>query len=188
MSKKLTDHEKDKGCWFSVVSHDEEQRKLLKERVKEFKFWAWIDHKPDIESVEEDSHFHSHFMIGTNATRSVKQISDSLEISSNFIQKVRYKRAYGRYFIHLDNPEKIQYTISDIHSNKRSMFEIWKQDIVDSDVTSLFKELSDLKLGFTSVDDFIKNHYYEFQSMPFYQRLRLVDLLSTMYCQDKKSA
>lgn len=180
MAKKLTDHEKEKGCWFSIVSHDEEQRKLLKERVKEYKFWAWIDHKPDKEEEESDKHFHSHFMIGTNATRSIKQISDSLEIPPNFIQKVRYKRAYGRYFIHLDQPEKIRYSISDIKSNKRSMFEIWSQDITDSDVNSLFKELNDLKMGYMSCDEFIKAHYYEFQSMPFYQRLKLVKTVSDM--------
>lgn len=181
MAKKLPDHDKEKGCWFSIVSHDEEQRKLLKERVKEFKFWAWIDHKPDKEEEESDKHFHTHFMIGTNATRSIKQISDSLEIPSNFIQKVRYKRAYGRYFIHLDNPEKIQYSISDIHSNKRSMFEIWKQDIIDSDVKTLMSEVNMLCFGQLTPDEFIDRHYYEFQSMPFYQRLRLTSHIDDLY-------
>lgn len=182
MAKKLTDHDKEKGCYFSIVSHDEEQRVILKERVKEFPFWGWIDHEPD----DEEGTNHTHFIVYTGATRTVKQLSDSIEMPSNFVNKVRYKRAYGRYFMHLDNPEKRQYSINDIHSNKKSQFEIWKQDILDSDVCSLFKELSDLKLGKISCDEFIKTHYYEFQSMPFYQRLRLVELLSTMYAADKK--
>lgn len=181
MAKKLTEHEKEKGVWFSVVSHDEEQRNLLKERVKEYKFWAYIDHIPDKGLEDEDKHFHTHYMINSVGSRSVKQIAENLDIPSNFVQLVRYKRAYGRYFIHLDNPEKVQYKIEDITSNKRSMFEIWKQDIIDSDVTSLFNEITDLKLGKITVSDFIKLHFYEFQSMPFYQRVRLVESISTMY-------
>ena len=70
MSRKLTDREKEKGVWFTIVTHDEQCRKTIKEVAHEFPFYAYIDHQPDKETEESDKHFHTHVVICCNGSRS----------------------------------------------------------------------------------------------------------------------
>ena len=63
MGKKIEEHLKKSGSWFTSVSHDLTTRNRLKETCKEFPFWAWIDHSPDNGSDEEEVHFHTHLLV-----------------------------------------------------------------------------------------------------------------------------
>ena len=110
MSNKQTEHEKTKAVWFCTVSHKADCIEQLKKEINMFPVWAYIDHKPENSEDEEDKHFHTHFLFMTKGTRSIKQVSDSLSIPSNFIQKCKNPTSYRRYFVHKDNPEKIQYS------------------------------------------------------------------------------
>lgn len=177
MAKKLSDHEKEKGCWFCAVSHDEECREKLKMNCVEFPFWGWIDHVPDKESEASDKHFHTHLIIRTAGSRSIKQVANILDIPVNYIQVVRQKRNMMRYFIHLDNPEKVQYKKEDIHTNKISTFDCAFVDNSDDDIRRLYSDLRNLETGRISCDQFLDLHYLEFQKMPFYQKIKTFEVI-----------
>ena len=177
MAKKLSDHEKEKGCWFVAVSHDEECRRMMKENIKEFPFWGWIDHAPDKETEESDNHFHTHFIMRTAGSRSIKQVSATLGCPSNYCQVVRQKRSMMRYFIHLDNPDKIQYKKEDIHSSNIATFMMAFTDNSDNDIRRLYADIDRVRRGQISRDDFIDLHYLEFQRMPFYQKIKTYETL-----------
>lgn len=183
MARKLSDHEKDKGCWFIAVSHDLATRTLMKENCKEFPFWGWVDHKPDKEDDESDKHFHTHVIIRTAGSRSIKQVSATLGVPSNFVQVCRNKRSQMRYFRHLDNPEKIQYSADDIHASSLSNFQIAWTDNSDDDVRRLYADLVKLRQGRIRPADFVDLHYIEFQKMPFYQKMRAFGLITEMSAQ-----
>lgn len=171
-------NENDKSNRFCFVSHIPEQREELKQSVRGFPFWAYIDHlaekKPD---SDEETHEHTHFMIRIKGTNSIKSIARTLGIPSNFVQICWVDRSYGRYFLHLDNPDKTQYKMSDIHTNKPSRFVIWQTDNQDDDVRRLYNDICKLKKGELSKKDFIDLHYVEIQSMGFYQKFNFLTSL-----------
>ena len=182
MPRKYSDHEKEKGVWFTAVSHDEECRARLKENCKEFPFWGWVDHVPDKETEESDKHFHTHLIIRTAGSRSIKQVADVLSCPANFIQTVHQKRSLMRYFIHLDNPEKHQYSESDIHSSKISEFKLAFEDNNDDDVRRTFHDLYRLRKSLITPSQFVDLHYMELQKMPFYQKIKTYELIEKLFC------
>lgn len=178
MPAKRSEHEKQKGCWFTAVSHDEECRAKLKKNCEDYKMWGWIDHQPDKETDEEDKHFHTHLIIRSQGTRSIYDIAKQLDIPSNFVQTVRNRRSLMRYFRHLDNPEKIQYSESDVHTNSLSSFKIAWTDNSDDDVRRLFSDLDKLSQGRINRSEFVDLHYMEIQKMPFYQKVRTYSIIT----------
>lgn len=181
MVTKRTEHEKIKGCWFTAVSHDLECREKLKKNCEDYKFWAWVDHKPDKETEEADKHFHTHLIVRSAGTRSIYDIAKQLEIPSNFVQYVRNRRSLLRYFRHLDNPEKIQYNAEDVQSNKPSELQIAWTDNSDDDVRRLFSDLSKLRLGYITPSQFVDLHFIELQKMPFYQKIKTYSIIQDSY-------
>lgn len=182
MPRKQSDHEKTKGVWFTAVSHDEECRTSLKQHCKEFPFWGYIDHVPDKETEEDDKHFHTHLIIRTTGSRSIKQVCDILNIPSNYCQVVHQKRNLMRYFIHLDNPEKVQYKESDIHTNKIANFKLAFEDNSDDDVRRTFYDMNRLRSGEITINQFVDLHYMELQKMPFYQKIKTYELINKLAC------
>lgn len=180
MPAKMTDHEKEKGVWFTAVSHDAECREIIKKNCQEFKTWYWIDHQPDKETEESDKHFHTHVVVLTSGTRSIKQVAETLGIPSNFVQKVSRRRSMLRYLIHLDNPDKIQYKLEDVRTNKPSSLSIEYTDNQDDDVRRLFADLDRLQRGLITRSQFVDLHYIEIQKMPFYQKIRTYGQISEL--------
>lgn len=173
--KKL-DRRKDRRNWFCCVSHDEEQRQHLKESCKDFKRWFWIDHQPD----DENGTPHTHFMVMYGGSCYIRTCAQKLGIPENFVQFCESHRAYAQYMIHKNSPEKIQYKATDVHTNYPGLYRSMIVDSGDSDIISLFSDLSQLELGVISVKDFLQSHYNELQSMPFYQRVRMYETLTKL--------
>lgn len=182
MPRKFSQHEKEKGCWFTAVSNVEESREKMKKNCKEYNFWAWVDHVPDKETEESDKHFHTHLIIRANGSRSIKQIADCLDIPANFIQVVHNPRSMQRYLRHLDNPDKIQYKAEDVHSNKPSSLLIAWTDNQDNDCRRLYSDLRKLQKGLINSSEFLDLHYLEFQKMPFYQKIKTYEVISKFEC------
>lgn len=76
-----------------------------------------------------------------------------------------------RYLVHADNPEKIQYSPSEVITNKPSKIKLALIDNSDDDCMRLFDDLQKLQRGTLTQSDFIQLHYMEFQNMPFYQKI-----------------
>lgn len=177
MAKSLSDHEKEKGTYFTCVTNNIECRNNIKEICKDLQYWAWIDHQPDDEEGSE----HTHFLLRANGTRSVGQMASKLEISPQYVQVCRKVVAFRRYMIHKDNPEKRQYTIDDVHSNYIDSFRMSIEgDNAIKDVYSLFKSLDMLQGGRLSLDEFVQIHYVELSSMAFSQKIKTYETLSKL--------
>lgn len=177
MAKAKEEYEKRTGTWFTTVSHDTQTRETLKINCQEFPFWAWIDHRPDKGDDEEEVHYHTHVLVRTIGTRTIRQVADRLDIPSNFVQLVRQPRSLKRYFRHLDNPEKVQYSEDDVHTSNPSEFKIASIDNKDCDIRRLYNDLILLRRGELSMNDFLELHYVEVQKLNFYQKVRLFDIL-----------
>ena len=173
MSGKLNQHDKEKGVYFSIVTNDLECRQNIKEACIDFPVWAYIDHQPD----DEDGREHTHFLLRQNGTRSVKQMSEKLSIPSNYIQVVRKVGAYRRYMVHADNPDKIQYDISDIRSNRIIDFKIALDGNKERSVLEVYADFKDLSIGRITPDDFIDRNFSEISRMSFSQKIRLFDTI-----------
>ena len=177
MSGKKSDHEKEKGVWFTAVSHDLDCREKLKKNCEDYKFWAWVDHSPDKETDEEDKHFHTHLVFRPAGTRSISDVANHLDIPPNFVQKVRNVRSLLRYLRHLDNPEKVQYDEEAVHTNNKTTLQTAWTDNTDYDVRRLFIDMDRLNRGLLTRDEFIGLHYLEFQKMPFYQKIKTYEVM-----------
>lgn len=79
-----------------------------------FKYWAWIKHKPE----EDEKLPHYHILIKLENATSVESISKKTGVPVHKIQYVKNIRAMCRYMIHLDDTDKIQYNIDEVHVSK----------------------------------------------------------------------
>lgn len=79
-----------------------------------YKEVTYIRHDKDITENNElkKAHYHIIFKVGENA-RSLKNVAKEIEIPENYLQGCK-KTAMLRYLIHLDNPEKTQYSIEEV--------------------------------------------------------------------------
>lgn len=173
MSKKLADWEKQKSTYFCTVSHEEKQRQSLKEVCPDFQYWAWIDHEPDGECKTE----HTHFILRNNGTRSVKQVADKLGIPSNFVQPCRKVVAYRRYFMHLDDPDKRRYSLSDVHTNDIGSFKSAMLGNETRDVTEIYADFKKLRNGIITDEEFLQTNFVELQKCNFYQKIKIFEAI-----------
>ena len=74
-------------------------------------------HDADLNGDGSEKKSHIHFIVSFEGNKSFDQIKEITDLLHCPIpQLCRNVRAYVRYFIHLDNPEKWQYKVSDIRS------------------------------------------------------------------------
>lgn len=73
--------------------------------------WAYIMHDKD--NVKE----HYHLRIFCEDKKSISAWSKLLKVEKHDIETLTYKKLSIRYLVHLDNPEKYQYSFDNIVSN-----------------------------------------------------------------------
>lgn len=167
-------HELEKGTEFCAVTHDLSLAEDIKKSIIDYRKWAWIYHEPDT----EDGTPHVHFLISTNGTRSIKNISDKIGLPSNYIQVCRKVVAFRRYMLHLDSDDKIKYKVEDVHTNSHVDFRIaLRGNESSSDVYELFKSFRSLSMGRKTVDEFIQENYVEMSKMAFSQKIKTFEIL-----------
>lgn len=79
--------------------------------LKGFKYWAYIEHKP--ESDEKKIHYHAYISLDSATTE--KAVAKRLGIPDIHVQFIRNCRSGMRYLTHIDYPEKIQYSLDQVH-------------------------------------------------------------------------
>lgn len=167
-------HNKEMGTFFCSVTHDLSLAEEMKKSILDFPSWAWIYHDPD----NDDGTSHIHFLVRANGTRNVKQIADKLGIESNYVQVCRKVVAYRRYMMHLDSPDKHQYTVQDVHTNRHFDFRSAEQGNQDRDVFTLFQDFKNLKHGKITADEFVQQNFVEISKMPFYQKIKTFEIIT----------
>lgn len=173
MSKKQSEWEKQKSTYFCTVLHDTKQRESVKEVCPDFQYWAWIDHVPDLECKNE----HTHFIFRNNGTRSVKQIADKIGVPSNMVQPCRKVVAYRRYFMHLDDPDKHQYSLSDVHTNDVGSFKSAMIGNDRRDVSEIYTDFKKLRNGIITDEEFLQTNFAEIQKCNFYQKIKIFEAI-----------
>lgn len=159
--------------WFCTVSNVPEQMELLKQNCKNFKRWFYIEHLPDFEEGKP----HLHVMVMYGGSCYIKTCANLLGVPENFVQFCSSHRAYAQYMIHLHNDEKIKYSADDVKTNYPGLYKSMLIDCVNDDVHSLFDDIRQYRLGKLSLNEFVERHYTEFQSMPFYQKIKIYEYL-----------
>lgn len=167
------DRQKDRSNWFCAVSNVPEQMDLIKQNCKNFKRWFYIEHEPD----SEDGKRHLHLMVMYGGSCYIRTAASLLGIPENFVQFCTSHKAYAQYMIHLHEEEKIKYNASDVQTNYPGLFKSMIIDCVNDDIHILFEDMRSYRMGKITASDFIERHYSEFQSMPFYQKIKTIEYL-----------
>jgi len=126
-----------------AIHHDKDGNEITLDRVNDIlsdykgvhEIYA-IYHDQDTTNLP-----HWHFLVFCQNPRNFSTIAKIFNIDQNFVEKVVNKRKMLRYLIHLDNPEKEQYTPEEVLSNTETPY---KQVIFSMDITNkqLFEEIS----------------------------------------------
>lgn len=169
--------EDERGTYFSIVTHNMALGAEIVDVLPDFVSWAYIIHEPDTEEGSK----HYHFLVRANGTRSVKQIADKVGIPSNFVQVVRKVVAFRRYMLHLDNDEKITYTLDDIHTNCRIDFVSAIEGNKKKDCNALFRDFKRLSRGIISPEEFVQLNYVELEKMGFYQKIKIFEMITRVH-------
>lgn len=173
-SSKFKKHCLEKGSWFALVSNIPEQRENMKLIAVDCQKWAFIDHKPDTDEGKP----HTHFLVRFNGSRTVQQVADRFEISPQYVQTIRKLTAFMRYMMHLDQEDKIKYTLDDVETNFEKEFALAEQGNAKTlDVNSLFTLFQKVRTGQISPADFIQYNYIEFSKMSFAQKIKTFETI-----------
>lgn len=167
------DRQLDRTNWFCCVSNLPEQMAQLEQSCKQFKRWFYIRHIPDSEEGKD----HIHVMVMYGGSCRIKTAASLLGIPENMVQPCHNHNSYGRYLIHKDDPDKHQYSISDVKTNFPGLYKSMLQDSANDDINSLFIDIREYQRGIISLDEFVERHFYELQNLPIYQKIKIYEYL-----------
>lgn len=174
--KKSSEKETRTRTWTLVVypeSAPENWRDVLDELHIE-----WIEsplHDKDLNATGEEKKPHWHVLLmfgGVKSYEQVKEITDS--INAPIPQRCHNARAMVRYFAHMDNPEKAQYSVSDIKAHG------------GADVAEMLRPSSSER--YSLISDMItyvkKNNIIEFQDLMDYAQENEFDTWFPLLCDN----
>lgn len=119
--------------------------------------YAFIKHDSDLDEFQEFKKPHVHFFFKVSTPRTLDWFSDYLDIPKNQLQAVKSERAILRYLCHLDNDDKVRYSLSSVISNFDYQKAILDKDNID--YSSLYDDY--LKVGkFMTVSQFVEKYNY----------------------------
>lgn len=117
-------------------------------KLNEYKYYAWIEHKPETDEKKE----HTHLFIHLDNACTKSAIANNLGIPQNFVQETKSVRSSCRYLTHIDYPDKIQYNYNDVHIS--TMFERkFKKN---------FEDLETEEQIINNIFEFIYNLHYDY--------------------------
>lgn len=82
--------------------------------------YFYILHNKDSGNDESEIKDHFHIVLSKSTPSYISVVSNQLHIPPNLIQVISSKKAFVRYLVHKDNPEKAQYDISEVYTNNES--------------------------------------------------------------------
>lgn len=137
-----------------------------------YTWWAYIFHDKD------DTEKHLHILLydegGTTLSSHCKRFSSV--VPSNFVEKVYSPRAMARYLVHKDNPEKYQYSYTDIITNgKDKLANFFKED--SGDIVELYKDYVKVEEGKMSISDFLDKYRGDLSTIPFHHKIGVISRL-----------
>lgn len=164
---------------FEFVVYDESKHYKLEDimfALHGFKYWAWVKHKPE----DDEKMPHYHILIKLENATTIESISKKTGVPVHKIQYVKNIRAMCRYLIHLDDTDKIQYSLEDVHVSKlferkfkKNFEELKTEEEIIQDIyfwldNSHFESYSEkvrnllIFVNFNCYDTIYKRYRYEF--------------------------
>ena len=160
-----------KGSWFCGTTHSPTDIENIKKNIEEFSFYAYIMHDKD-----EGKGLHIHFVGQVNGSRSIKSVCEMLECDYQDVQIAKRSRGAIRYLIHADDKDKYQYDLCDIKTNNKDRLEYYFSSI-SSSINDIYADFRRLKQGSMSSEDFVQKYSSEFASLPFYQKIKTLEVI-----------
>ena len=137
---------------FILYPEWENYDEILRDIKGNFKNWAYITHKPESSEKKE----HTHLILSLDNPRSIESICSRLNIPINLCQRVRGLRGACRYLIHIDNEDKIQYSVDDVIVSKSFSSTFYKSfdDLMSDDdmLESIFDFIRDSAKDYNPVE------------------------------------
>lgn len=135
---------------YLIVCYNEELLINYIENNKEYILeYAYIKHQPE----EEEKKQHYHFFIEFHTPKNKQPIAKSLGINEILVQSCRNKKNTFKYFIHKDNPNKIQYNLEDIITNiDMNILYCITQDSVETEEEYLNQQIEYFEIGMKLTD------------------------------------
>lgn len=124
---------KSSRTWEVVVYPDSESyvaAEVLATVTEYFTQWCYILHDRDVndDGTPKKAHYHVYGKFDT--PRTLQTVANALGVGVASLRTVSSWRAAVRYAVHLDHPDKYQYSVDDVSAN----FEFVKLLTVDDDV------------------------------------------------------
>ena len=110
-------------------------QKVIDYIEKNYKYYAYIEHKPEKDQTKE----HTHLLVHFDNKRYASAISKELNVGVNYIQNANLI-PYLRYLIHFDDEDKIQYSIEEVHG---PLFNKLK-DIISKDTKTESEQVAEI--------------------------------------------
>lgn len=154
---------------FEFVVYDESKHYKIDDiffSLHGFKYWAWIKHQPEQKEKQE----HYHILIKLDNATTIESISKKTGVPTHKIQYVKNIRAMCRYLIHLDDPEKIQYSYNDVHVSK----------LFERKFKKNFEELKTEEEIIQDIYFFIDNSHFD----NYHEKLKYLLLFVNFNCYD----
>ena len=165
-----------KGVWFVGTTKCPADIENIKKNIREFFYYAYITHKPD----DDDDRLHIHYVVQCNGSRSIGSVAQTLDVDGQYIQVCRQPRGANRYLIHLDNPEKEQYFENDVITSNRDFYHSFLSDNNAISAVDFFEDLKCLRENLISQKDFVKKYEFHINKLPFYQRIKTLEVIMKM--------
>ena len=172
----MEQHLNNKGTWFVGTTKSPADISIVKKNISEFFYYAYIMHKPD----EDDDRLHIHYIVQCNGTRTIKSVASTLGVSGQYIQVTKQPRGANRYLIHLDDPEKEQYSESDVITSNKEFYHTFLTDNCRISAVDFYDDLKFLREGKISQKDFVKKYEFHINKLPFYQRIKTLEVIMKM--------
>lgn len=175
VSTKQGNRIRQKSSWFIGTTKNLDNMESICNNLNEFKFYCYIFHDKD-----ENTDKHLHFVLNCSGCRSIKSICDALGCDYTVVQKALRPKSAIRYLIHKDNPDKFQYSPDNIFTNNSDRLNFYLSDQLYISTSQLYSDFCKVENCTLSVSQFIDKYSHEFSDMPFYQRIKTMEVLCKM--------
>lgn len=140
--------------------------------LKGEKYYAYIYHDNDKHDDGSPKVKHLHFVCEGRHT--LKRWAELFDVPENMIEipKVSW-RSCNRYLIHLDDPDKAQYDISQVFTNRPLRFQSYLHDNQEINPVYLFSDMRNVYNGGITSQDFIDKYKYFLNKQSFYCQFKI---------------
>lgn len=143
---------KQKAYTFALILYKDslnyDYNKVIDYIEKNWKYYAYIEHQPE----KDESKEHTHLLVHFDNKRYPTAISKEIGVPENYIQKANLI-PYLRYLIHLDDEDKIQYSIDSVHGSLQKKL----REVMLSDKMSESEQVSVICAYIFEYDDYLSH-------------------------------